>query len=511
MQELPLTEMLLTLSDEQDTVHVLAHSGLVDIATAALSTDPETIDDLRIGMQRYLEEDVVEGLFARVERGCGDARSADGTVIIDVPGRLINTSLPPSEIYDYGTVAWCDHVSAQDVWLPYRFEGWQILHGVDHWQQVAEGRRQERRQHPPLEARRVLYDDVAYFLASRWKQQAASLENPVSSIQSSWLLTPHEGLAGRTPREVLLSRREFLDGDIEDVGAIWTILGKCPPGLPSDCHAYRYGRFGTHEIILYHDMVTYLLTELKQQHGAEAKYEVDVEARRLDELREEWLHTSQDDLCDQSPAALIAANRARLPWVIPRDRVCLDDNCPLCQMMAESDQPAFWHLDGYLLADEFATSFHETREEWEAEQAEMREWAENLPEFTSAEVENADHTEPRIWNSTFTNMNLVRDLPTPSAIGMMLFSIGGHLAELSIDLGDTPEAEPTICSMQSRFAALRRAVEDESSWTVNLIVAQFAEELQGIAALHPGLRPKCDDLEKKIDYLGQLCTDVASA
>jgi hypothetical protein len=281
--------------------------------------------------------------------------------------------------------------------------------------------------------------------------------------------------------------------------------------LPSDCHAYRYGRFGTHEIILYHDMVTYLLTELKQQHGAEAKYEVDVEARRLDELREEWLHTSQDDLCDQSPAALIAANRARLPWVIPRDRVCLDDNCPLCQMMAESDQPAFWHLDGYLLADEFATSFHETREEWEAEQAEMREWAENLPEFTSAEVENADHTEPRIWNSTFTNMNLVRDLPTPSAIGMMLFSIGGHLAELSIDLGDTPEAEPTICSMQSRFAALRRAVEDESSWTVNLIVAQFAEELQGIAALHPGLRPKCDDLEKKIDYLGQLCTDVASA
>ena len=155
MQE-TMQEMLLTLSDEQNTVHVLAHSGLVDIATAALSTDPETIDDLRHGMLRYIESDVVEGLFSKFTQGPGDANSAEGMTIIDLPGRLINTSLNPSEIHDYGCVAWCDHVSAKDVWLPYRFEGWQIMHGVESWQPVAHQRRRERRANPPLDARQIL-------------------------------------------------------------------------------------------------------------------------------------------------------------------------------------------------------------------------------------------------------------------------------------------------------------------------------------------------------------------
>ena len=503
-----MQEMMLTLLDRQRTVHVQAHSGLVDIATAALSTDPESIDDLRHGMQRYIETDVVESLFARFEDGLGHSTECDGMMIIDLPGRTINTSLQPTEMHEYGCVAWCDHVSAKDVWLPYRFEGWQVLHNVDQWQEVAERRRRDRRAMPHFDARPILYGQVAMYLASQWKERVGSLDNPVVEIQSSWLLTPRDDLHGMTPRELLLSRREYIDGDIEDVGAVWSILGKCPPGLPADSVAYRLGRFGTHEVILYHDMVAHLLTEIKQQWGDSPDFDVHTEARRLDELREEWLHSPQDDLCDQSPAALIASNRARIPWVVPPGHACIDDDCPLCQMMAESDQPMFWHLDGYMLVDNFATSFHDSYDEWQSEQEEMQQWADNLPTYTPTEYDNASQSEPRIWKSTFTNMEMVRDLPPSSAIGMMLFSVGGHMAELSMDLSNSPETEATICSLQSRFAALRRAVADESPWTVNLIIAQFAEELQGIAALHADLRSKCDDLEKKLDYLGQLCGDT---
>jgi hypothetical protein len=506
-----MQEMMLTLLDEERTVHVLAHSGLVDIALAALSTDPETVEDLRRGMRRYIEEDVVAGLFQQMQVGLGEAADAEGMMTIDLPGRVINTSLPPCEIYDYGSVAWCDHVSAKDVWLPYRMEGWAILHRSDNWREVAADRRRHRRAQPPLDVRAVLYDQVAIYLACQWRDRVESLENPLQEIQSSWLLTPREDLRGQSPREVLLSRYEFIDGDIQDVGSIWTILGKCPPGLSPEAAAYRYGRFGTHEIVLYHDMVAYLLTELKQQWGTAPNFSVDAEARRLDELREEWLHRPQQDLCDQSPAALIALNRARLPWAVPPGHACFDDNCPLCQMMAESDQPMFCHLDGYMLNDDFATSFHDTEEDWQAAQDEMRDWASELPDYLPSEEDPLGHSEQRIWNSTFTNMEMVRDLPTSSAIGMMLFSVGGHLAELSMDLGDVPGTEATICSLQSRFAALRRAVEDESAWTVNLIAAQFAEELQRIAAMHTDLCPKCNDLEMKIDYLGQLCSDMTWA
>ncbi len=504
-----MQEMLLTLLDQTSTIHVEAHSGLVDIAIAALSTDPETIDDLQRGMCRYIAQDVVEGLFAGIREGLGDASAYEGMMIIDLPGRVVNTSLKPTEMHQYGSVAWCDHVSTRDVWLPYRFEGWHILHDEQQWQPVAEQRRQERTSAPRLAARKVLYGRVAEYLACQWKERAGSAEHPLAEIQAAWLLTPRDDLHGLTPRELLLSRKAYIDGDIEDVAAIWTILGDPPPGLSTDSDAYRFARFGTHEIVLYHEMVAHLLTELKQRWGDSPDFDVTAEARHLDELREEWLHSPQEELYDLSPAALIARNRARLPWVVPPEHACIDDNCPLCQMMAESNQPMFWHLDGYTLDEHFATSFYDSREDWEVMREEMRIWSSRIPQYTSGneDVSNESFEGPRIWKSTFTNMDLVRDMPVSSAIGMMVFSIGGHLAELSMDLSASAETEATVCTLQSRFAALRRAVCDESSWTVNLIIAQYAEELQAVAAMHNDLRSKCDDLEKKLDYLGQLCSD----
>ncbi len=90
----------------------------------------------------------------------------------------------------------------------------------------------------------------------------------MTEIQDWWLLTPREDLRGKTPRDVLLAKRRFVDGDVQDQGETWSLLGRCPPGLPTRSHAYRYGGFGTHEIILYHELVAVLLREIERRVGA---------------------------------------------------------------------------------------------------------------------------------------------------------------------------------------------------------------------------------------------------
>jgi hypothetical protein len=103
-----------------------------------------------------------------------------------------------------------------------------------------------------------------------------------------------------------------------------------------------------------------------------AALEPAVDVGRLERLRDEWLETPNfEDLYDRAPASVIARERARLPEGVTGAEAAADPDCPLCQMMADDAGPYFWHLDGCNMDDDFAFSFHATREEWEAER---REW-----------------------------------------------------------------------------------------------------------------------------------------
>ena len=63
-----MLQTMVSLIDEERTIHVQVHDGLVDIALAALSAEPVLIEELKTAMGRYVEPDVVEYFFAQCKR-----------------------------------------------------------------------------------------------------------------------------------------------------------------------------------------------------------------------------------------------------------------------------------------------------------------------------------------------------------------------------------------------------------------------------------------------------------
>ncbi len=355
-----------------------------------------------------------------------------------------------------------------------------------------------------VDPRALLYGALAACLVHRWIEKAAESEEPTLEIQDWWLLTPREDLGNKSPREMLLAKREFIDGDIQDQGQTWTMTGRCPPGLAPASYAYRCGGFGSHEIILYHELVAYLLMHCERRMRPGREVDVAVETRHLEQLQQEWLHQPQEELYDQSPAALIARERSRLPAVVPKGHTGEHDDCPICRMMFDSGQPMIWQLDNFMLEHRFATSFFADRSEWEQAQREWEEMNRDWEQQASQpqEKQGASSDDQRVWQRSHTNMHFFEEMPPLEACGVMMFSIGGHLAELVQDLKPTENATEVIQLLHERFDDLRGVLkEQEDVWMIQSAVGAFVESLNEVSTLRNDLTAKCADLEDKLEFL----------
>ena len=223
------------------------------------------------------------------------------------------------------------------------------------------------------------------------------LAREISRIHALWLMTPREDLGGSSPRDVMLARQDFIDFDLHTRSMQWSLLDEGPPCLSTDSFAYRFAGFGTHEWIIYYDLVRHLLwtalnvrqTSVCREPGVidQAKFVenstdtgIDSEITQLNQLKTAWLEQPQPDYDGRTPAILIDNERKRLPIALrPRDMI-VDDDCPVCQMFGDETSPlgmgvGFWHLDGCNMDEDFAFSDYPTREEWEAENHRREEFS----------------------------------------------------------------------------------------------------------------------------------------
>ena len=84
-----MLQTMVSLIDEDRTIHAQVHDALVDIALAALSAEPVTIDELLVAMGRYVEQSVVDFFRDRFQEGLATRGSEGGHVIIDFTARLV--------------------------------------------------------------------------------------------------------------------------------------------------------------------------------------------------------------------------------------------------------------------------------------------------------------------------------------------------------------------------------------------------------------------------------------
>lgn len=386
------SEVMVTLIDAEQARHEVLPTSLADVVLAALAAEPETLEELEAAVERYDRPILREGFLRHFRRGVNEEPCDAGVIIIDLPARLIATETA-SSIYQpetAGYVLYCpdpppDWAAVADeeiTWVRYQLSAdWSLRRKLVAWRAVADRRIAERAIWQGVDPRAVLFGpELALFiarecLAAKSAGISAGIEETPARIHARWLMTPREDLGGRTPREALLARCDFIDLDLQWRAHQWSATGECPDGVERNSGAYHSAGFGTHSNVIYFDMIRYLLDECWTRMKQEVRVILKEETARLERLQAEWL----EDGCEYSfsPNWILEQERRRLPVAMSPSEAIIDPDCPVCRAAAEDPfgGPTFWHLDGHhmLLEDDFVFSFCRTRGEWEAEQ---RKWEE---------------------------------------------------------------------------------------------------------------------------------------
>jgi hypothetical protein len=421
-----MSEVKLNLVDAERVLHGTIHGSIADACVAALSAEPETIAELEAALARYIKPRDTNGYFAwfssthcptnsssssAESEPIQDLRSAldtepwdAGIVVIDLAARILTCDSTYSQPGPEGELFYHDGQALSDIPILYRVpDDWLFVTSVDAYRWSRERRIRERAARPARDFRPILFGRAllefivnAYIslpvatptaLTSATDDNEAAQEllaQQISTIHARWLLTPREDLRGRSPRDVLLAQQDFIDFDLHTRSLQWSLQNEGPPCLAKDSFAYRFAGFGTHEWVLYYDLVRHLLHSLFELKPREAlnghrSQEFDHLLAMLDQIKCDWLESPQADLDGRIPAIIIDNERKRLPQAMSPCDMIIDDDCPMCRMFGDETSPlgmgvGFWHLDGSNMDDDFAFSSCKTRQEWEVENSRREEF-----------------------------------------------------------------------------------------------------------------------------------------
>jgi hypothetical protein len=376
-----MSEIRINILDASRAISGTHHAQIADAIVAGLAAEPETIEELEDAMVRFARRTGNERHLACFIDGINEEPWDAGIVIVDLAARVVAAESTYSLLVPDGEVQFHNGREATEVWLPYRVpQDWLFLDCVNEYKAVAGERRAKRAALQPLESRPVLYGAIMEFIANECRAARESRkEDPVAEIHAKWLMTPREDLRGLPPREVLLMQREQIDWDLWTREVQWGQLKEPAPCLSKESRAYRFAGFGTHEIVIYYDLVRMLITDCWKRMKDKREISIPEEIARLEKIKTVWLDSPDPEHGGKSPSMLIENERIRLPWESSEEDSPFDDDCPCCQAMADAKfGPGFWHLDGCNMDRDFAFSLFRTQEEWEEDACGLEEMDQSI-------------------------------------------------------------------------------------------------------------------------------------
>jgi hypothetical protein len=355
-----MSEIRINIIDSSRAVSGILHAGIADAVLAGLAAEPETIKELEDAMARFAIPADNEGHLAEFSDG----------VYVDLAARVFAAESSYSILMPEGEVQFHNGKKLTETWLPYRVpHDWHFLDSVDEYTAVADLRRGQRRAVRPFDARIILYGAIAEYVANECRAAFESnTEDPITGIHAKWLMTPRDDLHGLPPRDILLMKHEHISWDMQWREVQWSLLKEPPPCLSKESFAYCFAGFGTHEIVIYYNLVRMLIADCWKRMSEEKDIYLPNEIVRLEQVKTAWLNSPDSEYGGKTPLCIIENERIRLPWLLSEEDSPFFDDCPCCQAMAAATfQPGFWHLDGCNMDEGFAFSFYRTQAEWEEE------------------------------------------------------------------------------------------------------------------------------------------------
>jgi hypothetical protein len=390
------------------------------------------------------------------------------------------------------------------------------------WTQQARKRLADKADVAPEEIDASLLTDDE-IVPKTWSGHVNPFQGTIKNIHASWLMTPRDDLGGTTPREIQFVGQDHVSRDMNDRMLQWSQLQHCPPGLSRTSHAFRFAPFDTHELVKLYDLIRDLLwstwdrlTELSEAPNPKDRPDamtvgdfLTTEIPRLEAYREAWLDTPDPEMHGRPPRGYIERERARIPETVSPSEAIHDPDCPCCQMMAELPGPMFCGLDSCNFDEDFAFDItHRTKEEWDEQQREYEDWSRRFDaqeeERKRLGVTDSARDEP-VWTRSFVN-DAGADVP----LGIRVFGVGGHLAELIEHLresagSDVDETRQHIDRLNRDFGNLREILRGDdlaaASSLIEPVMARFVETLDAVGRFRPKETSRCEWLAEEVNRL----------
>ena len=345
------------VSDHERRIYEETPYRLASYMIASLAADPTNLSELEIAFGRF-GPGMDFSWFSDQVRMKGETESF---LMIDLPSKTIRASSDFKRAFPRGEVTY--KIPKDDSEVPIRYwisDEWTFIESENIFE-ADQKRRELRTSIPPqcsrTDYRKVLYGrELSEFLVSK-------VTGDSISIHKAWLTEKREDLDGRSPRDILLEHQDRVDFDLYSRELQWSFVGTCPPLIPMESEAFQYAAFGTHEFVIYYDMIRHMLKNFTE----------DVE--EMESIKAKWLESPNDDGPLRIPAEIIESERRRLPLEATAAEMMIDEDCPICQMMmSEFDTPTFMHLDSAHFHEDYIFSNYRTEDEWLKNRQEWEEF-----------------------------------------------------------------------------------------------------------------------------------------
>lgn len=368
-----MSEIRINIFDKSQAISGTLHGSIGEVLVAALTAEPESIEELETAVERFIKPESDWSIFRSFSKFENFEPYDAGLLIIDLTAKLIMVDSTYSHFSNSGGVR-IKSDTGEDFGIPYELSNdWKTIFSEPEFNCLQKERRDEFLNNPPLDARKILFGKPLFkFITDEFAANRESEDgNLFTEIHAKWLMTVREDLRGKTPREILLDKRDFISSDLNSRARQWSFTNECPPALSENSNAYKFAGFGTHEIVIYYDLFRFLLDICFEQKIREPEM--------LEQAADFWLTNRQPEFSGRTPAEIIETERKRINLTASAHECLIeDDDCETCEMLALDfiDTPMFWHFDGsHMEFDRFEFSLYKTREEWEKEQLEYEEFS----------------------------------------------------------------------------------------------------------------------------------------
>lgn len=365
-----MSQIRLNIIDQNQKISGDIHGSFGDVIVASLTADPESIEELESAIQRFVPRES-SSFFSWFRKYENFEPYDAGLLVVDLSAKVIMADSTYSYYSTKGTVR-IKTDTGEDFSLPYQLsDDWKCVGSMPEFEFQQVKRREEILQNPPFNAREILFGKPLFeFIAAEYSAEKDSTDEDLfTNIHAKWLMTARDDLRGKTPREVLLEKQNFIDSDLHSRSLQWSFTKFQPPPIPTASAAYKFAGFGRHEIVVYYDLFRHLLGECFENEITNAEV--------LEQIASDWLNNAQGEFSGRTPAKIIESERRRINLTMSAHECVIDEDCPMCEMMAADfiDTPMFWGLDGSQMEfDRFEFSFCKTLAEWEAEQLRYEEF-----------------------------------------------------------------------------------------------------------------------------------------